>query len=491
MRCLLFLFLAVPSWSQQSQVNNGSSSSGGGLTSVSASGDFTGNGTSGSPLGTASTQSTIQDFTKTVTFNSSVTFQGISSYTYTSGGGPVNTGTGYTIVNLSSGSLTVGGLTATVTTMSSTGYIDFPQIAQPSPLVTGQVWSQSDGNFYYTPDGSKVLTVLSSTFTASGGSPGGIVNNVQVNNGSSGFTGITLFNATSSSITISETFQSTGTTIIGKDTGACGALFAVGTAGTRCSQSGNNTTSAPVVIHNNGQVQLGLTDQSDAFENNLGVSSLGAYMGPNISAEPNSIYWGTSNPGIRLGTTGHTTIGLNAPQDAGTNAQLYINNPSTAAVGGTVFSNVSATNTIANTNETVLYTNVIKARTFLNNGDCVILTCGMHGAANTNTKRTRIRFANTTSSSVDGSILDDTGAQAANNTMLAAMARVCKTGSSTQVLAYTEAQGAGVLGGAITNPSLTATDTSDINVSCTCQNGTANSGDCVGNSFTGDYKPAP
>lgn len=327
--------------------------------------------------------------------------------------------------------------------------------------------------------------------TTCGGSPGTPTNSVQYNNGGS-LGGDSLFFVQASSVGVYQPIQLSSNTTIGFDVGHCGALLNIGTTGTRCGTQGNNFTNDSVLIHNNGGLVVALTDQSDTNENDIGIDNTGAWVGP-IQGGVVMAVRVAATPVIRLGTGGghNVTIGALVQNDAGTNAPLYINNPSTAAVGGTIFSNVSSTNTIGNTNEIVLYTNVIAAGMFKNTGDCIRLLCGGHGAANTNTKRLRIRFNNTTSSSVDGSILDDTGAQAANNTMLAAMAYVCKTGSSTQVLAYTEAQGAGVLGGAITNPSLTATDTSAINVACTCQNGTANSGDCVGNAFKGKYEPAP
>lgn len=511
MKCLIFLFFASNLWSQQSQVNNGSSGGGGGtVTSVTGTAPITSSGGNTPAIGFTPTLTSTFTVNATDTTGYSVkTSSGLNlgngcvlfgdgtqqctrtpltpSYSYTSA---ANTTQGFPLVQLSSGDVLIGGYSVNVTTFNADGWSDWPAVATPSPLVTGDFWYGTDNNFHYSPDGTKILSVLSSTFTASG-TPGGASGNVQSNNGSGGFAGAAQFNITTSSVVVTETFQSTGTTIIGKDTGACGALVSVGTTGNRCAGSGNNFTDHSLLVHNNGGACVTVADQSDANESNLCVDSTGARTGPNVSGTVHSLTYSTNNSAIRIGGTGAVTVGRIATQDAGTNAALYINYPSTAAVGGNVFSNVSSTNTIGNTNETGLYENLIKANTLKNNGDCIILTCAAHGSANANTKRLRIRFNNTTASSIDGSLVSDTGAQAANGSMLNVMARVCKSNSNAQTLAFSEANGAGVIGGALANPAMTATDTSDINVSCTCQNGTGTSGDCVGNAFTGDYSPAP
>lgn len=187
---------------------------------------------------------------------------------------------------------------------------------------------------------------------------------------------------------------------------------------------------------------------------------------------------------------GKCGIGSPAPTNAPLAAVSGTSNAQFAA-SGFQYVVTSATNTIANTNEIVLYSTAVPAGVLANVGDKLAFNCDAAGAGTATTKRLRIRFGTTTLSSIDGTILADTTAVTSNGVLLTARASVVKTGSSTQNVMDWYAQAAGTTGTAIATPTLTATDTGIINVSCTCQNGTANSGDCVGKGFSVTKYPAP
>ena len=178
----------------------------------------------------------------------------------------------------------------------------------------------------------------------------------------------------------------------------------------------------------------------------------------------------------------------------GTNAPMYEQNGTsngTFAPSGFMWSTVVSSSTKADTTEIVGASTGIPAGVLANNGDCLLIMCGGAGAATATTKQLAIRWNTTTLSSVDGTIIANTGAVTTNGVLMNARATICKSNSNAQVVRDAIAIAAGTLGTQVATPSLTATDTGVINVACTIKNGTGNLADTLLKVMTIEKKPAP
>lgn len=249
----------------------GSGSSSTGISSISVNtAQFTGNGSTSSPLGLVPSTGVVYD--------SSVMGIEISS---TSGTMP-------------------GVANAIVTTITATNIAQPCLAASPSPLTNGMTWN--DANCQPTwRQGGVTYTVLSST--QAGATPGGSPSQVQYNLGGAlaGTAGF-LVNASSEVLGTAAygLYASSPLVVMGTAGTAaiCQAALEVGT-GTRCPQGGANA--ALILERGPGAGCFAYTDQSDASEALLCVDSSASYSGINISAKPFEIRAGANTSRIRIG----------------------------------------------------------------------------------------------------------------------------------------------------------------------------------------------
>lgn len=119
--------------------------------------------------------------------------------------------------------------------------------------------------------------------------------------------------------------------------------------------------------------------------------------------------------------------GLYLPKVQLGRARVSVGGNALAGVGGTL-TGTTSTATIADTNETVLYTHSVAARALWKDGQAIRIKAFGSVSANANTKQVRVRIGG-----VAGTLLADTTALAANNKKWTIEATLIRTGATTQV----------------------------------------------------------
>jgi hypothetical protein len=143
-----------------------------------------------------------------------------------------------------------------------------------------------------------------------------------------------------------------------------------------------------------------------------------------------------------------------------------------AGPGGVIERSTTQAATIADTNETTLFTFSLPANTLSENGKGVRITAfGTYGAT-VNNKTIKVKFGATT--------IADTGAAAANGTAWHVIGTILRTGAATQLTSAVRMVGAFASGSGVSMPTTPAEDTTAaIAIVVTGTNGTAAANDIV------------
>lgn len=142
----------------------------------------------------------------------------------------------------------------------------------------------------------------------------------------------------------------------------------------------------------------------------------------------------------------------------------------TAGVGGTAFTNTTAAQTGANTNETDLWTDSIPANTLSTDGYAIRIRAWGTTAANANSKNQRLYFGGTVIGLINGS---------SSGAVWNFDAVIVRTDAAAQVAHAIGQLGGYATGSSNTHTPLTADTTAAIPIKITGQNGVASAGDIV------------
>jgi hypothetical protein len=210
---------------------------------------------------------------------------------------------------------------------------------------------------------------------------------------------------------------------------------------------------------------MNLRTRTDA--NGYLITTIGTYTASDGPLTP------MSNLKGRTDSNGYLITTING---AFSSLQTFLFGAATATVGGTLTTSTASTCTIADTNETDLWTYTLPANSLDANGRGVRVTTWGTFASTANTKTARLYFGSTVIGNTSVS------ASAPNNTSWMGTGMVLRTGAATQTAMSTVHVGGGAFltnnnGGAITPA---ADTTATIVIKITGQNGTAAANDiCV------------